>query len=235
MRDVPLLTAISVSAGTLLFALTWGLTRKRAWLTKAICAGAGWLLLAVVEGGYWAFNGIDFYNPMPCTPWLIALYTMYAALWVAVGVASLWRAPRVLRVVAGVLLSLGLVAAAQWPYESSMSYHCEYHLENQRLALQHYADDHGGKLPSAPGTGWARLTKPYYTYRPDLLKCPADSGKCDTSYSLTPQAAGRSLNKLGDKTILLMENKPRHRGKAHALLASWEVVGIQPKSVPHGH
>lgn len=237
MRDLPTLIIVNVSSGLFLFAVTWGLTRKFSWPVKAVCAGAGWLLLAVVEGGYWAFNQIDYYNPRPCSPLLVSSYVVFSALWLLVALPSGMarsRAKKGAKIIAGGAVALGVVVVAQWPWEGVVSSNCKYHLRNQYLALHWYADDHDGRLPSSPGTGWARLTKPYYTYRSDLLKCPADHGMCDTSYLLTPEAAGKPFYPVMapglDKQVVLLEASPRHRGKAHAILGNGEMIEVTPKS-----
>lgn len=235
MPHLHVLIIIDVSAAAFLFAVTWGSTRKLPWLAQSLAAVVGWVILSFIEALAWGLLQIDNYYPRPESPWLVPANVIFGALWLVVVTSSLSRRmrPNINRAAAvtlGLLVAAGALAAIMWPSEAQMSHSCADHLHNQWLALHWYAEKHEGKLPPMAGTGWARLTSPYYTYRPDLLRCPADKGNGDTSYLLTLQAAGKSLNKLGDETILLMENKARHHAKAHALLADGEIIAVDAHS-----
>jgi len=239
VRGLPSLLLINVSVAVVLYTITWAVTRKLPSLAKAGVALVLLVLLAFAEGLYWAMSNIDEFYPRPTTPLLIPTYLIYAALcllWFAVIASKRFSGVRRAScLVACALAVVAGIAGVQWPTQARMSQDCRANLRHQWFALYWYADDHDGRLPASPGTKWARLTAPYYTYRPDLLRCPADNGKCATSFSLTPQAAGKPLAKLAEETVLLVENKPRHHGKTHALLAGRIVVDLKPGSVSNAH
>ena len=235
MRDVHTLILVNASYAALLFAVTWAATRKWPQLGKAAAALVLWVLLAGFEGFYWAMMNIDHFCPRPASPLLVAAHVIYAGLcllWFAVIVSRRYhgRPKRVGYVVACGLLIAAAITALQWPTQARMSQVCEINLHRQRLALSFYASDHFGRYPDKPGKAWVDCTSSYYTYRTDMLKCPMDRSDGLTSYLLTPQAAGKDVDDMDAKTTVLIENKPRHRGKAHALLANWEVVVVDLKA-----
>lgn len=116
-----------------------------------------------------------------------------------------------------------------WMYhsqkEAAMSEVCKANMHSLLFTLRSYADAHGGKLPSSAGEHWVRGSSNYLT-NSAVLKCPMDKGKNETSYLLATEAAGKLVDLLRHKVILI-ENSPRHHGAAHAVLGDGTVIDVK--------
>ena len=113
----------------------------------------------------------------------------------------------------------------QFQKERAYSQVCKANMLSLYKYLAQYALDHDDKLPPTAGEFWYRDASRYIkSYA--ILICPKDKGTNKSSYLLVPQAAGKSLNSLTDKVILL-ENSPRHNGIAHALLSDGTVIDVK--------
>lgn len=90
------------------------------------------------------------------------------------------------------------------------------------MAMQEYAEAHGGRFP--PAEGWCHAISPYLKDK-SALRCPEVKGK-EPTFAMNPALAGRSVKSITDSmsTVLLFESVP-----GSSLAGGPELLPLKPR------